>query len=149
MAAISMASCHDDETITVYPPCSKAACTALQISASTAHTSTLRASKTAGSQDSLGRQRWKRKGESAALAQRAFNPNSSTMLLHNAASDRQAQTRAALFPSVRGIDLLKAFENAFAAFPVECPAPGLSLETESDLLGVLHSAKWSRPELRT
>ena len=50
------------------------------------------------------------------------------MLLHNAASDGQAQTRATLFPPVRSINLLKAFEDAFPLFLWNAPSLVLYLK---------------------
>src|ERR1700756_3791205 len=56
-----------------------------------------------------------RQGEvkTCTLTRRALSPDASTMLLHNAAANREAKSRSAHHPRIRSIDLLKAFKNRF------------------------------------
>src|ERR1700757_140278 len=54
-----------------------------------------------------------REMESCTLTRRALSPDAPTMLLHNAAANREAKSRSAHHPRIRSIDLLKAFKNRF------------------------------------
>src|ERR1035441_8300179 len=72
-----------------------------------------------------------REEESAALAGRAFGPDASAVLLHDAADQRKAEAGAAQRARIRRVALLEALEDPLQFFRRN--AASLLLNDEADL----------------